>query len=106
MPGARDLAHCVVDVRSERLPAGVAVEERREDVQGERGGAEQRIARERRDDYLADLTRGRVVLRDLLVVLRPRGLMPGGDAAVGPFGRVENRASIAHLLRCEDVRDL
>ena len=44
----RHLAHRVVHVGAEGLPAFVAVEERREDAQGQGGGDEQRVPLQRR----------------------------------------------------------
>ena len=79
----------VVHVAAERLTAGIAIEERREHVQRQRGGDEERILLQRLEDYLADFPRDRMPLRNLHVVLGLRRLVTGGDPAVNPVGGVE-----------------
>ena len=90
-------------MRAERLPAGVAVEERRENAQRQRRGEEERILAERREDHVAELAPGRAAFRDLHVVLRLGRLMAGGDAAIDPFGLVENLPRLGDLFGREDI---
>src|SRR5687768_15615999 len=106
MRGAGHLTHGVVHVRAEGLPARVAVEQWRKDVQRQRRGTEEGIARERGHDGFPDPTRGWVILGNLLVVLRARGLMSCRDAAVHPFGGVEQSTRLAYLRRVQNARDL
>ena len=86
---------------AERMPARVAVEERREDLQRQRRRDEQRVALQRAEDHLAQLARRRRVLRQLHVVLRVRRLVAGRDAAIDPVGCVEHRRAWA---TCSAVR--
>jgi hypothetical protein len=53
----RHLPDRIVDVRAERLAALVAVEERREDLERERRGDEERAALKRREHRLSELFR-------------------------------------------------
>ena len=62
---AGDLANRVVDVIAERVPALVAVEERRKDAQRQRRGHEQRAALQRGENQIAELLRDRMVLGQL-----------------------------------------
>jgi len=55
MAGGRNLANRIVDVRTERLPALIAVEERRKDARRQSRRGEERIASERVQDHRADL---------------------------------------------------
>ena len=55
------------------------------------------------EDQVAELARGRMVLRQLQVVLDARGLVAGGHAAVHPVGRVEQRPRMADLRGRQDV---
>jgi hypothetical protein len=104
--GARHLADRVVDVTAERLAARIAVEERREHVQRQRRGDEERVALQRLDDHLAQLAADRVPLGQLPVVLGPRRLVAGGDLTVDPLGGLEQAARVRHLLSGKDVGDL
>ena len=91
---------------AERLAALVAVEERREHAQRQRRGQEQRVAGERLADHVAELARHGMILRQLLVVLDLHRLVPGRDAPVYPFRRVQLAARMRHLLGGEDVGNL
>ena len=53
---------------------------------------------ERGQNHFAKLLRRRMTLRNLHVVLRAAGLMPGSDAAVHPFGLVENPPRVQNLV--------
>ena len=86
MPVVLDLADRVVHVVAERLAAAIAVEQRRKHAQRQRRRDEQRVAAQRVEDDLAELARDRMILGQLQVVLGPRRLMPGRDAAVDPLG--------------------
>ena len=103
MRRARHLAHRVVDVVPERMSALVAVEQRREDPERERGGDEQRVALKRGDDLIADLSRGGVIVGQLQVVLDPRRLVAGRDAAVDPARAVEPLARARERLAGQHV---
>jgi len=103
--GAGDLADGVIDMGAEGLAAGVAVEQGREYFEREGCGDEEGVVAEGFEDHLAHLTGGGVILGDLHVVLCPCGLMAGGDAAIDPFGFVEDFADAGDLVGGEDVGD-
>jgi len=105
MAGAGDDADGTVDVRAEGLAAGVAVEHRREDVQRQGGGHEQRVAAERAKDRGADLFRDGVFDVELLVVFDACALVAGGGLAVDPLGGLEQGAGFGDLGGREDVGD-
>ena len=75
-------------------------------MQRQRRRHEQRIALQRLEDHLPELSRDRVAFGDLPVVLGARRLMPGGDLAVDPFGRVEQAARMRHLLGGQNIGNL
>ncbi len=75
----------VVDVTAERVAAGVAIEQRRKDLERQRRRHEERAALQAREDHLAELARLRRVFRQLQVLLGARRLRAGRDAAVDPW---------------------
>jgi hypothetical protein len=103
---ARYVANGVVHVIAERMPALVAVEERREHAGRERRGDEERTALKRRDDLIAELLRLGGVLGQLQVVLGACGLMTGCHAAVDPRSRLEAPARVRDFVRREHVGNL
>jgi hypothetical protein len=91
---------------AERLTTFVAVEQRGEHLERERGRDEERVALKRGHDHLADLLGNRMIFGKLLVVLGFRRLVAGGDATVDPMSRGKKLARLRNLLRTEDVWDL
>ena len=69
------------------------------------GGDEGLVGPERPQDHLLQVTRARIVLRHLQVLLDPRRLGAGGDAPVHPGGAGEEVAGAGHLPGREDVGD-
>jgi hypothetical protein len=100
------LANGVVDVRAERLPALIAVEKRRKDLQRQRRRHKQRVVLQRREDQLAHLARRRMILRQLHVVFRPRRLAPGCDSSVNPIGLFQLLPAMRDLLGGQDVGNM
>jgi hypothetical protein len=100
---ARNLPDGVVDVIAERLPALIAIEERRKHAKRKRRRHEERIALQRRQDHVADCFSGRRPLCQLLVPLRARRLRAGGDFAVHPVSRVEQFARARYLFRAQEI---
>lgn len=102
LAAAMDVAHGVVDVEVERAPAGIAVEQRREDLERQGGGHEQGMVPQALQHGFADLPGQRVVLRQLQVVLGLGRLVAGGRLAVGPFRLLQGCADPGDFLGGED----
>ena len=90
---------------AERLSAGVAVEERRENPQGKRRRKEKGIATQHIKNHRPHLARSGMTLGNLGVVLGLRRLRAGRDAAVDPFGAIQDPAGIRHLVWTQKVGD-
>src|SRR6185312_4048722 len=93
-------------VHAEVTSAFIAVEERRKDLEWQRCGGEQRVARELAQHDFPELARHRVLLRELQVVFHLRRLRAGCRASVVPFGTGERRAEMRDLVRTQNVGDL
>ena len=91
---------------AERVTTRISIEERREDSQRQRRSDEERGVLQRPQDGVAELAGQGIVFRQLLVVLRPRRLVPGRDAAILPLRGIQHAARLSDLRECEDVGDL
>src|SRR3546814_18254058 len=89
----------------EPLAALIAVEERRKDLERERGGDEQRGAPKCGQYRLADLAGEGRILGQLHVALGKRRLIAGGNIAIHPFSRVQPRPRLAELIWAQHARD-
>ena len=98
MAAAGNRAHGAIDVHAVVLAAFVAVEQRRDGLERQRRGKEQRIARERGEDQLAELASDGRKLGKLAVALGQGALLAHGGLAVGPLGGVEQAAAFRHLF--------
>src|SRR5204862_7185950 len=105
MGRAGKLADRVIDMRAERLPAGIAIEKRRENMQRQRRGKKERILSERLENQFAQFPPGRTPFGDLPIVFGLDRLMSGGDAAVDPLGFIENLPRLDDLVGGEGVRN-
>jgi hypothetical protein len=90
-------------VTAERLPATVSVEQWREHPERQRGGHEQGVSFEGRQDQIAELAGNGVILRQLGIVFHTRRLMARRHAAVDPVGRLEQPTRMHHLLRRQNI---
>jgi hypothetical protein len=99
LPAAGDLADRVVHMSSKRQAPGVAVEQRRENLQWQRCGNEQRILPQRVQHEFTKFARRRRALRQLHVVFGFCRLVAGGHAPVHPVRRIENLPGAANLAR-------
>src|SRR3546814_5206747 len=84
-------------MRAERLAAFVAIEQRRKDLERQRGGDERRRRGQRIEDDRPGAFRRVRLFVQLPVALRKRRLRARRGVAVDPFGAVDQRAHVAHL---------
>jgi hypothetical protein len=88
------------------MASSVAIEQRRKDLERQRGRHEQGVALERAEHDLAKLARGGRVLRQLQVALGARRLAARGDAAVDPLGLFQQTTAVRDLIGREDIRNV
>ena len=100
---AGDLTDGVIDVSAERLAAGVAIEQRREDLQGERGRDEQGALAKRAEHEVAKLARGGRTFGQLDIVFGAGGLVAGGYAAIHPIRGIEKLSRVTHLILRQEI---
>ena len=81
----------------------ITVEQRRKYTQRQRGGDEQRITLQRRQDHVAERFGGGGIFEQLLVSLGARRLRTGGHFAVHPLGSVEQLARARHLIDAQEI---
>jgi hypothetical protein len=98
MAAVRDLPNRIVHVIAERLTALVSVEQRWKYSERQRSRNEQRMPLERGQNEVANFLRARVCLGELLIVLRPGGLVSRRDTAVHPICVLEQALCVRHLL--------
>src|SRR3569623_392618 len=90
-------------MRAERVTTGIAVEQRRIDLERQCGGDEQRARRQRVEHEVPGLTRGRRLLGQLLVLLGECRLVSRGRVPVDPFGGIDQRAHLRDACGIEHV---
>ncbi len=100
---AGDLADGVIHVSAEGLAAGVAIEQRREDLQGERGRNEQGTLAKCAEHEVAKLARGGRTFGQLDVVFGAGGLMAGGYPAIHPIRGIEELSRVTHLFLRQEI---
>ena len=100
------LSNRVVDVVTERLPILITIEEWGENFQRQRRRHEERTFFERGDDCVAESFRVLVILGQLQIIFRARGLMARGYAAIYPLRAVEQFATTRNLFRSQNVWNL
>ncbi len=105
LPARRVRADRVVDVVAEVHAVLVAVEERREHAAGQRGREEEGVAVEGGEHDALRLAGVQVPLGQLEIALHLRRLRAGGGTAVGPVGRVEERAHPGEFVGVQDFGD-
>src|SRR3546814_1534627 len=76
------------------------------DLERERGGDEQRGAPKCGQYRLADLAGEGRILGQLHVALGKRRLIAGGNIAIHPFSRVQQRPRLAELIWAQHARDM
>src|SRR5688572_14639227 len=103
MRRAWHLTDGVVDMRSKRLSAGIAVEERWENMPRERGRRKKRITPKSSENDFAQLARDWMSFGDLDVVLGFGRLVTGCHLAIDPLGLVEQFATLGDLLRSQNI---
>ena len=103
---SRYLSNRIVDVVSKRLPVLITIEEWRKNFQRQSSRHEQRVAFERGDDRVAELSGVFVIFGKLQVVFGARGLVARGDAAVDPIGGFEQLATTRNLFGIQNVWNL
>jgi hypothetical protein len=97
-----NLANRVINVRSECLPAFVAIEQRRENLRGKRRPHEQRMAFESNQNAGSELARHRVVFGQLQIVFDAAGLWAGGHSTIDPLGPLKQLEYIGCFLGGKD----
>ncbi|MCY1355465.1 hypothetical protein D9M69_418860 [compost metagenome] len=104
--GAAQVADRVVDMVGKGVPALVAVEQRRIDLQRQRRREEQCVVAQRILDQVANLARRGRAFGQLQVALGQRRLVARGFIAVGPWRGIDDLPHLRHLVLGEYVGNL